>query len=72
MIQENPYMQFFLGLDHFTYKILFAPSLFVHIRKRLGDQEFDEMNEMIIQKALHTKYKLAKFLSYKLLWAFFG
>ena len=48
-------MQFFLGLDHFTDKILFDPSLFVHIRKRLGDQEFDEMNQMIIQKTLNIK-----------------
>lgn len=52
MIQENPYMQFFLGLDHFTDKILFDASLFVHIRKRLGNKEFDEMNEIIIRKAL--------------------
>lgn len=53
MIQENPYMQFFLGLDHFTDKALFDPSLFVHIRKRLGNKEFDEMNQLIIRKALN-------------------
>jgi hypothetical protein len=29
--------------------------LFVHIRKRLSDQEFDEMSQMIIQKALNIK-----------------
>lgn len=57
MIQENPYMQFFLGLDHFTDKILFDPSLFVYIRKRLGNKEFDEMNQLIIQKALNMNPK---------------
>lgn len=52
LIQENPYMQYFLGLDHFTYKRLFDPSLFVHIRKRLGNADFDQMNQRIISKAL--------------------
>lgn len=32
-IQENPYMQFFLGFDHFTSKPVFDSSLFVYIRK---------------------------------------
>lgn len=30
-IQENPYMQYFLGLDHFTHEPVFDPSLFVYI-----------------------------------------
>ena len=51
-IQENPYMQFFLGLDHFTFKPVFDPSLFVYIRKRLGIEAFDAMNMAIISGAL--------------------
>ena len=35
MIQENPYMQYFVGLSEFTDKPIFDPSLFVTIRKRL-------------------------------------
>ncbi len=33
-IQENPYLQFFVGLSSFTGEQLFAPSLFVEIRKQ--------------------------------------
>ena len=52
-IKENPYMQYFLGFDHFTSDAIFDPSLFVHIRKRLGDDDFDKMNQIIISKALN-------------------
>lgn len=55
MISENPYMQFFLGFDRFSSEPIFDPSLFVLIRKRLGDSDFDEMNKMIISKALNHK-----------------
>lgn len=34
-IQENPYMQYLLGLSEFTDQPVFDPSLFVTIRKRL-------------------------------------
>ena len=52
-IKENPYMQFFLGFDHFSSEPVFDPSLFVHIRKRLGNADFDKMNQIIIAKALN-------------------
>jgi hypothetical protein len=29
-IKENPYMQFFLGFDHFSSEPVFDPSLFIH------------------------------------------
>jgi transposase, IS5 family len=51
-IQENPYMQYFLGLDHFIHEPVFDPSLFVYIRKRLGNKSFDAMNQVIISGAL--------------------
>jgi IS5 family transposase len=49
MIQENIYMQFFVGLDGFQTKPIFDSSLFVTIRKRLGKETFDELNEYLIQ-----------------------
>lgn len=52
-IKENPYMQFFLGFDHFSSEPVFDPSLFVHICKRLGNEDFDKMNQIIIAKALN-------------------
>jgi IS5 family transposase len=48
-IQENPYMQFFVGLKEFTTEPVFDPSLFVEIRKRIGKEMFDKLNEMIIE-----------------------
>jgi hypothetical protein len=57
MIQENPYMQYFLGLDQFSLEPVFDPSLFVHIRKRLGNDSFDKMNQLIIEKALKIENK---------------
>jgi hypothetical protein len=56
-IKENPYMQFFLGFDHFSSEPVFDPSLFVHIRKRLGNADFDKMNQVIIAKALNSSTK---------------
>lgn len=50
-IQENPYMQYFLGLDRFDPEPLFDPSLFVSLRKRMGADVFDEFSELLIRRA---------------------
>lgn len=42
-IKENPYMQYFLGLAQFQSEQVFTPSLFVAIRKRLGNPNLDEI-----------------------------
>lgn len=47
-ISENPYMQFFLGLENYTPEPLFSPTLFVEIRKKLGKEVFDEFTNIII------------------------
>lgn len=52
MIQENPYMQYFLGLSSFTTEPVFDPSLFVHLRKRLNSVSLDQMNQIVIAEAL--------------------
>jgi len=48
-IQENVYMQYFIGLKEFSNKPVFDPSLFVEIRKRIGAKEFDSLNVDLIQ-----------------------
>jgi len=73
MITENPYMQFFLGFDHFSSDTIFDTSLFVTTRKRLRNNSFDKMNEILIRKVLNlsklksvqttdsqSKYELSK------------
>jgi len=50
-ISENPYMQFFLGLDDFTPSLLFSPSLFVELRKKLGKDTFNKFTDLIIHSS---------------------
>lgn len=46
-ITENPYMQYFIGLEAFTDKAPFDASMMVHFRKRLSKDIINEINEMI-------------------------
>lgn len=54
-IQENIYMQCFIGLSSFKTEPEFAPSLFVEIRKRLGLDYWNEINEIIVKHNLPNK-----------------
>lgn len=47
MIQENPYMQYFLGLQAFQTAPLFDPSMMVHFRKRFPVEVVSKINEYI-------------------------
>lgn len=44
-VQENPYMQYFLGLEEFQTEPLFDPSMMVHFRKRFPVQQVAKINE---------------------------
>jgi hypothetical protein len=55
-IQENPYMQYMLGLPKFTEKPVFVPELFVQIRKRL-DHDFFNMLTLMLAEADGSKPK---------------
>ncbi len=46
-IQENPYMQYFLGLHEFHSEPLFDPSMMVHFRKRFPVEAVAKINEFI-------------------------
>lgn len=48
-IQENLYMQYFVGLKGFCSKPIFDASLFVEIRKRIGADAFDKLNISLIE-----------------------
>ncbi len=51
-IQENPFLQYFLGLYQYKEEPLFDPSMMVHFRKRFGQKALDEINSSIIDDAL--------------------
>src|SRR5690606_22834950 len=46
-IQENIYMQYFIGYSSFSNEAPFDPSLFVDIRKRID--QINEINETILR-----------------------
>ena len=47
-IQENPYLQYFVGLPGYQMTVPFVPSLLVEVRKRMGQNTFDTFHEAII------------------------
>ena len=47
-IQENMYMQYFIGYSSFSTEEPFDPSLFVEFRKRLGIEQINSINEKIL------------------------
>jgi len=51
-ISENMYMQFFLGLEAYQEEPLFDPSLLVHIRERMGKEILEQMNNVVVVKAV--------------------
>jgi transposase, IS5 family len=54
-IQENIYMQYFVGLKEFTLDPVFDPSLFVEIRKRVGYELFDTLSTDLIRSVTEKK-----------------
>lgn len=50
-IQENIYLQYFVGLSSFTIQEPFDPSLMVTIRYRLGQDVMEEFNQLVLQQA---------------------
>ncbi len=55
MIRENPYMQYFLGLEAFTYEQVMTPSLPVSIGKRIDLDLFESLTDDLIRKGLKLK-----------------
>jgi len=49
-IQENPYLQYFVGLSSYKDDPPFAPSLFVEIRKRMGSEVFSSFEQAILSR----------------------
>ncbi len=58
-IQENPYLQYFVGLPGYQMQVPFVPSLFVEIRKRMGQEVFEVFHGAIIDALgrIQTKNK---------------
>ncbi len=46
-IQENPYLQFFIGSEEFSQEPPFDPSMMVDFRKRFGEEGLAQISEAI-------------------------
>ena len=55
MIRENPYMQYFCGLGEFTDQTIFDPSLFVDLRKRISEDDINEMTNALFRREQEMK-----------------
>lgn len=56
-IQENIYIQYYLGLNTYHPEPLFHPSVFVDLRKRMGVDKYDKVNQSIIKFAKNEELK---------------
>lgn len=56
-IQENPYLQYFVGLSGYQKEAPFAPSLLVEVRKRMGQGVFDAFHDAVIAALEQSKSK---------------
>ena len=56
-IEENMFMQYFLGYSSFTNESVFSPTLFVEIRKRLNQTLVNSISELVVshQKEIESK-----------------
>jgi hypothetical protein len=54
-IQENLYLQYFIGLGEFSNKIPFNSSMMVHFRKRIDSEIVNKINKTIVLKELKKK-----------------
>ena len=54
-IQENPYMQYMLGLSEYTEAPVFDPSLFVTIRKRLQISDLNSFTDALLKLSIRRE-----------------
>ena len=50
IIRENPYMQYLCGLKELTGKPIFDSSLFVTVRKRISEEEINDMTVQLLKE----------------------
>jgi len=54
-IEENPYLQYFIGLKEYKTEAPFDPSLMVHFRKRFNMEAIGNINEKIFKAGRKDK-----------------
>jgi len=59
-IQENPYLQYFVGLPGYQMEAPFVPSLLVEVRKRMGQSVFEVFQSAIVDAVEDAKTRQKK------------
>jgi len=63
-IKENPYLQYFIGMEGFRDEAPFDPSMMVHFRKRLSGKILNKANKILFEEwrreELKKKRKIRK------------
>lgn len=57
-IQENPYLQYFIGREKFSHEAPVKPTVLVSFRKRLTADYLMEVNEYILENKRKTRAKM--------------
>lgn len=60
IIRENPYMQYLCGLTELTDKPIFDPSLFVTVRKRISEEEINDMTVQLLKEEQRRRAEARK------------
>jgi transposase, IS5 family len=50
-IRENPYLQYFIGMEKYSNKEPFEASMLVHFRQRIGEELVNKINKKTIELA---------------------
>jgi IS5 family transposase len=48
-IKENPYLQYFIGMDKYSNKEPFEASMLVHFRQRIGEKIVSKINRRTVE-----------------------
>ena len=54
-IKENPYLQYFLGLNSYEYKASFDSSMLVYFRRLIKRELIDKINRQIVKQILERE-----------------
>ena len=54
-IEENPYLQYFIGLSKYRNKLPFNSSMMVHFRERINGEMIDKINRVMVENELKKK-----------------
>ncbi len=54
-IQENPYLQYFIGLSKYSNNLPFNSSMMVYFRKRINREMIDKINRAMVKNEIKKK-----------------